>query len=73
MKKLLVVNLLHPNESIYRNPKNIGAYMWGKSLSNRRFFIVEDSKMTPIILDGIFEITELQNAVNQFFPNLREK
>jgi hypothetical protein len=49
--KLLVVNLQDPSQTTYRNPKNIGVFMWGRRLSNYPMFSVdENGTMNPITI-----------------------
>ena len=61
--KLLVVNLQDPSQTTYRNPKNIGVFMWGRRLSNYPMFSVdENGTMNPItITTG--DVIELQEQV----------
>jgi hypothetical protein len=51
--KLLVVNLQDPSQTTYRNPKDIGVFMWGRRLSNYPMFSVdENGTMNPIVLNS---------------------
>jgi hypothetical protein len=61
--KLLVVNLQDPSQTKYRNPKDIGVFMWGRRLSNYPMFSVdENGTMNPItITTG--DVIELQEQV----------
>jgi hypothetical protein len=61
--KLLVVNLQDPSQTTYRNPKDIGVFMWGRRLSNYPMFSVdENGTMNPItITTG--DVIELQEQV----------
>jgi hypothetical protein len=61
--KLLVVNLQDPSQTKYHNPKNIGAFMWGRRFSNYPMFSVdENGTMNPItITTG--DVIELQKQV----------
>jgi hypothetical protein len=61
--KLLVVNLQDPSQTTYRNPKDIGSFMWGRRLSNYPMFSVdENGTMNPItITTG--DVIELQEQV----------
>jgi hypothetical protein len=57
--KLLVVNLQNPNETKYHNPKDVGAFMLGRRLSNYPMFAVdENGEMKQIVLEsaGVMEI-----------------
>ena len=61
--KLLVVNLQNPNETKYHNPKDIGAFMWGRRLSNYPMFSVsDDGTMKPIVLESA-DVMEIKKQV----------
>lgn len=61
--KLLVVNLQNPNETKYHSPKNIGAFMWGRRLSNYPMFAVnENGEMKQIVLESA-DIMEIEKQV----------
>ena len=61
--KLLVVNLQNPNETKYHNSKDIGAFMWGRRLSNYPMFSVsDDGTMKPIVLESA-DVMEIKKQV----------
>lgn len=61
--KLLVVNLQNPNETKYRNPKDISAFMWGRRLSNYPMFAVsENGEMKQIVLESA-DVMEIEKQV----------
>ena len=61
--KLLVVNLQNPNETKYRNPKDISAFMLGRRLSNYPMFAVsDDGTMKQIVLTS-GDVMEIKKQV----------
>ena len=61
--KLLVVNLQNPNETKYHNPKDIGAFMWGRRLSNYPMFAVSaNGEMKQIVLESA-DVMKIENQV----------
>ena len=61
--KLLVVNLQNPNETKYHNPEDIGAFMWGRRLSNYPMFVVsDDGTMKQIVLESA-DVMEIKKQV----------
>ena len=61
--KLLVVNLQNPNETKYHNPKDIGAFMWGRRLSNYPMFSVSDGGTMKQIVLTSGDVMEIKKQV----------
>lgn len=65
-KKLLVINKQNPRESRYYPPKEIGAYLWGRRISNYILMLVDNNLYTVIEISNS-EVMNIQAKVNTYF------
>lgn len=63
MKRLLVVDILKPERTHFRNPYNIGAWFLGRNLCNYVLLSIDEENNTSKITLSSNECAEIQNEV----------